>query len=529
MKESGINFFFNQLGLDTGDWGIFYTFEEGAGSSITNISGAQTGFSGALSSIGNFWDMPGSGHSTGQSISIANASGLFSDFWTMMFAWQKTTPFGGTLFSNTGLNSGFEIGLTDSNKVYFTTNNQTVSNTVSMGDKNVVAVSYLPNTVTFNYYNFNAQKIEAESFIGNFNVQESDTWTLLPRYTGYIDYFLYFSNHYSPALISQLCSGFWAYYTGIIYPTETITIQDITGYQQVSIIQTGVTGYSGSQSGNEGINYYTGEFPLTGNYTPLTGIISTNTFYSGVTGLITAIATGAPSYGYTFLTGYVASFGLDKILIFDSMGVNKNDIIKSSFATVPWNWTFNKNTLYQYSGFLPDQSFTGLGINIFQNGAAVNISGWNLNSGYAFITGADINDNITYDYVTGTLRFAFATGLPISFAYTGQEIFLNGVNLVSGYDFKMEGTNAIITGNFTGATGILFDFPYGSSSNTGNSGIFLTQRFLKDSSQVYINGVRQVLGTSCIEGTRLDMLSGNYYSNEQSIVIYNDNDLFWDL
>ncbi len=384
MKESGINHFFgNVLGLQTGNFKVFYTFEEGAGSLINSVSGGQAQFSGILNTVGSFWQNPGSGYSTGNYVQINNASGLASNFWTKLFVYQKGTEHGGVLFSNLAGASGYEIGLTDSNKLYFKANNIVVNGTVSMSDKNVVGVSYLPNSVLLNYYNFNSQQMEGQAFNYGFELQESDDWKLLPSFTGGIDYFLYFSDYYGSDVLSQLASGFWAYNTGIVYDTQTITQNTITGYQTVTIVQTGVTGYSVNGLGGDGINYYTGEFSTGSNVVPLTGIISSSSFASGVSGQTSYTVTGAASYGYQFLTGYVQSFGMNKIQMILPWLVEPADVIKDSYSLIPWDDNYNKTTFYQYSGFQIGSNQTGF--NFYQNGVALS-SGWNIVSLYAFFS-----------------------------------------------------------------------------------------------------------------------------------------------
>ena len=525
MKQTGINNFVGQLGLSPNNFQVFYTFEEGAGNKINSVSGAQSQYSGQISSIGNFWTKPGSGYVTGNSISIQNASGLDSVFWTSIFAYEKVNERGTILFSNLAGASGYEIGITDSNRLYFkSASNIVVNSSSSLGNKNIVSVGYMPNNITLGCYNPNAQSMESQSFTYNFGLTRSDNWNLMPG-TGYIDYYLYFNDCYSPRVLSQLSSGFWAYFTGIIYPVTNYSQNVITGYQTVIVNQTGITGYQISTAGGDGINYYTGEFPTGYAATPLTGIYSSSTYSSGMSGLFTYSVTGDPTYGYQVLSGYITSFGMSKIQIIQDLGINSGDFVKASFATLPFDNSYNYATSYQYLGFLAGNYNTGL-FNIFQNGVAVNDSGWYYTGGYLYITGATVPDVVTFDLVSGNQTILNLTGNRMPLTYTGQEVYANGVNLASGRDFAINAGNFVLTGTNTGLSGVLFDFPYGFPPVTGSFTFLTGNNFLKGTSQVYINGVRGILGIDYVEGAGLDMLSGNYYNNQGSSSIFGD-DSYW--
>ena len=118
MKESGINYFYGQLGLNTGNFGVYYAFEDNAGSNVVSVSGAQTGYSGTLSSVGNFWSSPGSGFFTGQTLTINNTSGLSSSAWTKIFIYEKIDTNACILFDSLNGVSGYRIGVTSSNKPF---------------------------------------------------------------------------------------------------------------------------------------------------------------------------------------------------------------------------------------------------------------------------------------------------------------------------------------------------------------------------------------------------------------------------
>lgn len=540
MKESGLNYFFQNANLYSGGWGVLYTFETGAGyaaangSGINSISGAQSQYSGVLQNIGNFYKTPGSGFFSGNSISIQNASGLFSNTWTMIFVYEKTTNNGGTLFSSLNGSSGFKIGLTDTNKPYFQTNNngQVIATSFNnYGSKNAVSFSFLPNYLTIGNYNFASQQLEQEFFNFNFNFTESDNWQLGPSWTGYMDYFMYFSQYYDGNILNGFLSGLYNYPTGTGYNIQNICVTGIiTGYQNVLIVNTGITGYSITyDTGSNPYSDYSGIFPTGTISTPLTGVINTGLFASGVSGTLCYNVTGAQIVLFQTLSGYVSTFGMDKIQLFSY--IQPNDIVKNSMSYTPYDFNYNIYGTPGYSGFYLPNIYASNQINMFLNGIAQGTQGWFLSGNYLLMTGVNNSDILFIDSKVGNQNiFPVTTGVnSFAFNYSGQEIFLNGINLISGNDYINNGTGITFIGNFTGITGYIFEYPIVLTFQTGNYSEITGQRFDRDSSSVYLNGVRQGNGLDYIEGSVWDMFSGNYFNNTQNYqtIIYNDNNNYW--
>ena len=123
MKESGINYFYSNLGMDTGAFAVYYTFEDNAGTNVASVSGGQSGYSGTLNSAAGFWTSPGSGHFSGTTLTINNASGLDSPGWTKVFSYEKTSVEPCILFDSLSGSSGCRIGVNKANKPYFQTYN----------------------------------------------------------------------------------------------------------------------------------------------------------------------------------------------------------------------------------------------------------------------------------------------------------------------------------------------------------------------------------------------------------------------
>lgn len=531
MKESGINYFFTKLELDTGSFSIMYLFEEGSGTNINSVSGAYSGFSGTLSNSSNFWTKPGSGFFSGNTITINNASGLNSTNWTKIFIFEKINTNDCILYDSLSGSSGYRIGITKTNKPYFESFNQepiiaTSSNNYS--SKNLLAVSYLTNFVTFGLYNFNSQKLETESFNYPFEINNSYNCKLGNNITGYIDLFIYYNSYLSPQVIGQWCSGVYVRKTGTAYETYTICNTGITGYQEITFIETGITGYSINPSGDEGRDYFTGAFPLNYNEVQLTGIISSGIIYSGVIGTNCEIITGSQIDSLEFLTGYASSFNMEKIQIFDYICLS--DKVKLSYDYTPFNDIYNKFGIRNYSGYLLSEQYDTGFIDLFYNGVGQSNFGWITTGDFIIISGAIYNDLAFFDIKSGNkLVFQVTGGLTgYSFNYSGQEIYLNGVNLISGEDFVLNNGIVNITNLNTGITGYIFEYPIVLNFQTGNTGMKILQGFQRNTSNIYLNGIRQPNKLAYIESAKFDLLSGTYFNYSGVESIYDNTDLYWE-
>ncbi len=530
MKESGINYFYEQLALQTGQFALFYTFEDGAGTNVASISGGQTGYFGTLSSSAGFWSSPGSGFFSGTSLVTNNASSAFSETWTKIFSYQKVNTDDCTLFSSLGGGSGYKIGLTKANKLYFEGFNQepiAAASSNNLSSKNVVSVSYLTNLVTLGYFNFNSQLLEAESFSLPFQVTQSDSWTLGGAFTGYMDYHIHLTEYQSPEVIGQLISGLYARPTGYGYDVQMVCGTGITGYETVFVGQTGVTGYIITPGGDEGQGYYTGAFPLTHTTTVLTGYLSTGLYSSGVAGIVCIPATGGLVTLLEYQTGYVASFGMEKVQLFTALPTS--GIFKSSWSLVPFDDSYNKAGQRSYSGYLMAAEYpTGL-LNLFYNGVAQAGSGWSVTGTYLIVSGTTDQDSATYDLKSGNKVSYQATGQSgFSFAYSGQEIYLNGINLVSGYDYMIDGGTLNLLPRTAGVVGDLFEYPIVLVSRTGVSTVITGGPFWRNTANEYLNGIRQVNYSLYIEGAIFDLLSGTTFYPELARPIYTNTDLYWE-
>lgn len=532
MKVTGINHFYNALGLDTGSFRMYYAFEEGAGTVINSVSGGQSWFTGVLAATGVFWSKPGSGYASGSPITVQNASGLDSPAWTMVFGYEKINANPALLFSSMSGTSGCRIGLTSTNKPYFETFDGTdfiaAASLNNYSSKCAVTLSYMPNYLSLGYFNFNSQQLEQEVFAYPFNLTRSDAWTLFPAYTGYVDFFLYFSTYYDATVLNGLLSGLYAYPTGVTYPTQTTCTTGVTGVLTGLNVVTGITGYQSNGNAGDGYADYAYVFPTAGTTIPLTGVISATPYSTPLTGIACSTITGDPVTLLQYLSGYAQSFGMQKIQLYDY--VSPGETIKDSYSRLLFDNRYNVIGTPSYSGFfLPDTYTTG-GMNVYWNGVGQGQSGWTVLYTFLAITGTDSNDQGFLDIVSGDMRAVSVTGGLTTFpwTYTGQELYLNGVNLITGDTFTAAGGNVTLIGSATGVSGTLFEYPIVRPFATGAYMVKTGALFLRNTSNVYRNGIRQQLRNNYIEGAVFDLMSGNGYNPAQVVPIYENSDLYWD-
>lgn len=531
MKESGINYFYDTLGLDTGQFALMYVYEEGAGTNVASVSGGQPEFNGTLSSSTTFWPKPGSGFFSGATLAVNNASGAHSESWTKVFAYEQTQTGGIVLFDSLTGGSGCRIGVNDANRLYFESFNQepiVATSPINLSSKNAVAVGYFTNYVSLGYLNVNAQIVESAQYSYPFQVTRSDEWKLGGGAPYYSDYHLHISEYQSPEVVGQLLSGLYARPTGYGYPVTTTCVTGVTGYQSVFVGQTGITGYSTTPLGDEGRDYYTGAFPTFHTTIALTGYLSSGFYQSGVYGLACSSVTGAYTAILEYLTGYAASFGMTKMQLFTPLV--STDIVKASYSYAPFSDIYNEPTQRSYSGYLMLAEYpTGL-LSIYWNGLAQAASGWSITGTYLIVSGAQNADTIWLDLKSGDKKqYPVAGGVTgFTFPYSGQEIYFNGVNLVSGYDYVIDDTTLNLTSRNTGVNGDIFEIPIVLNSVTGLFTVQAVSSYQRDTSNVYLNGVRQEEYAFYIEGSRFDLLSGQLYNYSGVNSIYDGNDLHWE-
>lgn len=531
MKESGINYFYQQVAGSSDALQLLYTFEDGAGSIISNMASGISGYSGVLSSVGNFWSIPGTGNDAGQRIIISDASGLYSNNWTKTFVVKKTNNKDILLFSNLGSGSGYAIGINEANKPYFKTTIDNIdyiyTSQNNLSSQNILSVGKIGNNIQFGYYDTTYQKIEYESYNFNYVINRSDSWVLAPSMTGYLDYFIYFNQNLSFNTQQQIYSGFFYTKTGVANVIQTIVTTGITGYTPIIITQTGLITYVSNAGTGLGVGFYTGQFPNAGVTATTTGIISQTIFNSG---LVETSSTGiiigqTPSYFYN--SGYAQLFGMETVTnFFPLSGGYVTDLTYDRTPALP---IYNKNAPFIVSGYLLDQLYLNSQVNPWLNGLYNDTGDFNITTGRIYITGGSVANIMFFDLCSGSKqRISYPGTGAAGFTYSGQELYLNGLKLLSGVDFFTSGVNLYVTGVNTGISGLLDGnglIPL--YERTGNFSYYTGQTFSRYSSRFFINGLRQQVNNDYWEGAQIDLLSGNNFNYLNLQNVYDNNGNFW--
>ena len=141
-------------------------------------------------------------------------------------------------------------------------------------------------------------------------------------------------------------------------------------------------------------------------------------------------------------------------------------------------------------------------------------------------------DALFYDYITGDSKILYRTGISSGSQLVGENfinkfVFINGQKLISGATYT--GTNTINL-NFPSGDNFIFiksvpSFNYYSGNNSTVR--LLKQNLNKNSSQVYLNGIKQKIGNNYIENSDFDLFSGDFFENQNNYVIYNNTDDFF--
>jgi hypothetical protein len=273
-------------------------------------------------------------------------------------------------------------------------------------------------------------------------------------------------------------------------------------------------------------------------------------------------------------SGFIFSLGFDNIYSFESVENIKSN---ESYFYTGGNIYNNINLKPTYDSLVFDykipQSDIGSGQNMFfNNGQLLLESGWSsYQDGYSTlynITGNifldndivrsnsynEIADNLIYDHhlkLNGSyspiINVLEKTGWASGSAYTGFGItptiirpdlyFLNGIKLLSGEDYANTQTSGLR---------FKFDIPISSVLSKvidyflSSGGVYMTGsnnlirlnsgKFLKNTSQVYTNGMRQVPNYGYVEKSSFDLLSGNF-SNSYNSLLYTSSksDNFWNM
>jgi hypothetical protein len=404
--------------------------------------------------------------------------------------------------------------------------------------------------------------------------------------TGYLTEFTY-STGYVPTGYFE--SGYIYFVgTGVTgYENKFIgNVQDACGFNNPVYARSPLTGNIYA-SGTTGI--YTGlSQVITTTYTnrELTGILTGEVFVP-IDVSVCSLSTGYYPNSLYVDSGFISSLGFDGVYSFNNR--SSGDYFEAYFHTGSFYNNINLKPTYDSMVFdykIP-QSDIGSGVNtFFNNGHLLLESGWSsYQNGYTTlynITGDifldndiirsngfnEIDDDLFYDHhfrftgvpggapalpytpIINVLQTGWASGAaytgfydPLPFVIFPHLYFLNGVKLLSGEDYT-----------HTLASGLRFKFdipessimtrvvhffassPDISSSNTVyNTGVnnlikLNSGKFCNNSSQLYMNGLRQLIDNDYIEISKFDILSGSPVSQNLNYQLsYSSSSNFWNI
>ncbi len=527
IKGSGINYFINQVGIND-LLRVFYTFESG-NDHVPSVSGGNPIYSGLINGdTGVFWQKPGSGLFSGTFLTI-NETGLGGEYFTNLFSFEAVKTGKQLLVSTLENGSGYEVGLNDAHRLYFRTKNNGVDNysvsNINISSKNLVSFGYLTNYLEIGYYNFNSKLFETESFNQDFGQVRNDSkFVIGSGFEGYMDYFLNFNLLINSDSLNEIASGWCFIPTGFSYETEEVCSNGVTGFGPVLSFQTGFISYSGEILESDGIGDFTGAFPIRATGYRATGIIGSGYELGILTEQQCVTYTGSSSVLYDIFTGYASSYGMDKALITNYL--SSQDLIKIEKEYVPFKDFYNKRLTLIDSGFYFETPLNS-GTNLYLNGVGAISSGFNFTGEFVISNQFLFGDEAIFDQKSGDKKY-YTTGFnSLAFNYSGQQLFLNGQNLISGDGFIYNGA-ITLTGQMTGISGVVFEFPVVLSYETGQNYLWTGQKFSRNGSIVFLNGIRQEINEDYSEGSKYDLLITNSFNDYNNNQIYQSEGTFWE-
>lgn len=354
-------------------------------------------------------------------------------------------------------------------------------------------------------------------------------------------------------------TGITGYEERLVGTQKDACDQDVPIYVRTAL--TGniyATGYTYACSGSGQV--------ITPTYTnyPLTGMLTGQVFVEVLSGICSNF-TGYYPDGLQLDSGFLSSLGFDSVYLLNQCsnivthecflhtgGFASNNInLTPSFDLVANDW------------IIPN-IHSGSGKNLFfNNGQLMLESGWSSYqesgvtkyniTGNIFLDGNIIRsngdcgseDSIIYDnsnFISGVSVYLL-TGLGssasfnsiLNSSYQDFSIFLNGVKMTSGFDyfnsnfiFNVPPSSVLtkVNNNYI-SDGAKYITGSGNLLTLGSNG---SSSFLKKSSQVYLNGLRQLINSDYFEISRFSILSGcpaQEASNNQ--LVYSFDEEFWNI
>ena len=574
MAATGIKYFYDYIGLDNPVLAAF-SFNDNEGLSFGSdyeFQGARSGvFDGVINSgtfLSRFYDHPGSGHfDSRMSGNLSIAGALNVPDWTLFMLYERTGQNAHTLISTlqnaNGTPSGFAVGINEANKLYMEYYNnvdglQTVTFSGIIPSKNIISVAKNNSIIRLSYFDPNAEVLLSQTFdVFQNNFVDSSLWTIgsgrgtgtfrRPVFEGYVDEVILISGVLIEDFQRVLCSGFYASRNADTSSVVTICSE--------STILSGVI--TGAASGIAGFQPFVqsefidicGEIHRIYGYSGLSGIISGTAFIPIIVSGCQQV-TGVVDNGFTIHSGLLSSLGMEGLAVL--WNIDAEDSIFSSVIDEQLHNT-GRNRVAQFDlangKFFLDSTYTSDEFLMYFNGQLTLFSGYTAyQSGYNllfhltgdYITSGlriesnsrfEIVDTIIYDVGSGLSQAAFYTNIASGSSFAGMSfgdslVFLNGQLLTSGVQYS--GNQMLVSLSGLSLLSIV-ERDFARYFEAQPTGYINTDKFLRNSSQIWMNGIRLQLGYDYVEIGDTDMLSGRYRRQDVDESIYNNTDDFFNL
>ena len=481
-------------------------------------------------------------------------TGLSLTEWSVFVNFLQETPPSGRAASvlvssmdNPGSQSGFNIGLNASNRIYVDFINgdgarETRTHSSELSNfNNLISVSKDSEQIQIIYHDFIDDDNKMETFDVS-GMKDADAWkvggmqTPYGNYTGfsgYIDDILISSEGYNGSMASIISDAFFT--TGVEsgHSQEIIVYSNITTGTTINL--SGVTG--------TGVTGYVDVLVDTVNGVPLYQ-------KSGVTGELTGLTVSYLTGGLTsgtgtsFINGYnlfdydYANKFADNCIVFD-----KETNATSTYEIYSYDQRtdlLNKELIYNFGDdtFITETGHSGENINVYMDGRSV-YSG----SGFSF---NDFEVDFTNEVISsGTGLYNFITGSQAATAFTGsagtisltnskyfnKDAYLDGVKLVSGSVWSGTPSSIQIDASSLNS-GTYFFLPRHSHSinrATGNVSQFIKFDFKLVNEQLWVNGFKQKEGVDYTKTSTYSLLNSNKYLTGFTDLIFNNETGFFNV
>ena len=443
--------------------------------------------------------------------------------------------------------SGLVFGINDANRFFVEFKNSTLEKTIyssvnESANRQIVSLSKLDKNLYLSLHNKADREYSEELFDLN-GSSESYSWFFggflsgtsgYIGYSGYIDDLLLFDSFLDSKTRHLISDAFFLTgHSASEFINSGSSTVNITG---VSIVQTGnigtgITGYNLQEIALENGIKICQSIALTGI---LTGQVVTYLTGSGLTtGTQRVFVEGVKLYDYA----YLREFTKDNILF--TKFVSSSDNVEIYSRNIPFD-NLNLNGI-------PNTSITGY--NLFSGYSAGNVniylSGKALYSGtdYEVLNSSSLQikipysgtEDLMYDVVSGDQYVSGFTGYvgPLTITNTNfaaRDLYLNGKNLFSGFDYSQTTTQTTIALNSQEGTGVLLFLPKmeGDTRRLHIEGSnYINVNFNLLDERVWLNGLRQRKGKDYVKTPDNSLLNSDTFINSYDNSVYdNGNDYF---